>query len=264
MSDYETIELDVSRAGVAVILLNRPDKRNALNAQVISELADAVETLSKNPEARLVLLRGAGTTFSAGADIEWMRAAADYTVHENEEDAYALAEMLRSLNSLPQVTVAMVHGAAMGGGVGLAAACDIAVAVKGTKFAFSEVRLGVIPATISPYIVEAIGPRWARSLFVTGETFDAEFAQRIGLVQHEVADETALEAAVENIARMVFASSPAAIADAKKLVDDVIGREFDSSLSRATAKRLAHRRASTQGREGLAAFLEKRKPSWLG
>lgn len=262
MSEYATIELDVSRAGVAVLLMNRPDKRNAMNAQVIEEMADAFETLSKNPEVRLVILRGAGATFSAGADIDWMRAAANYTVSENEDDAYALAEMLRRLNGLPQVTVAMIKGAAMGGGIGLAAACDIAVAVEGAKFAFSEVRLGIIPATISPYVVEAIGPRYARALFVTGETFDAAFAHQIGLVQYVVADETELEAQVEAIARRVFEASPAAVADAKDLVSDVLGREFDAGLSRATAKRLAHRRASAQGKEGLAAFLEKRKPSW--
>jgi methylglutaconyl-CoA hydratase len=261
---YETIELDVSRAGVAVVLMNRPDKRNAMNAEVIDEMSDAFETLSKNPEVRLVLLRGAGKAFSAGADIEWMRAAADYTVSENEEDAFALAEMLRRLNGLPQVTVAMVHGAAMGGGLGLAAACDIAVAVAGTKFAFSEVRMGIIPATISPYVVEAIGPRWARALFVTGEAFDAAFAQQIGLVQYAVADETEMEATVERIARLVFDASPAAVADAKDLVQAVAGQEFTTGLSRLTAKRLATRRASEQGREGLAAFLEKRNPYWAG
>lgn len=259
---YSTIELDVSRAGVAVVLLNRPDKRNAINAEVIEELADCFETLSKNTEARVVLLRGAGKVFSAGADIDWMRAAADYTVHENEEDAYAMAEMLRRLYSLPQVTIACIHGAAMAGGVGLAAACDVAIAIKGTKFGFSEVRLGIIPATISPYVIEAIGPRWARALFVTGESFDAEFAHRIGLVQYEVADETSMEETVEHLAQLVFEASPAACADAKDLVQAVAGREIDSGLSRLTAKRLAHRRGSPQGREGLAAFLEKRKPNW--
>lgn len=259
---YETIELDVSRAGVAVVLLNRPDKRNALNAQVIEELADCWETLSKNPEVRLVLIRGAGKAFSAGADIEWMRAGADYTQSENEEDAYAMAEMLRRLYGLPQVTVAMVQGAAMAGACGLVAASDIAVAVRGAKFGFTEVRLGIIPATISPYIIDAIGPRQARALFVTGEVFEADFAQQIGLIHHVAADETAMEAIAENIANTVFGNSPAAIADAKDLIQSVTGREIDKDLSHMTAKRLAHVRATTQGKEGLAAFLEKRKPNW--
>jgi methylglutaconyl-CoA hydratase len=262
MAEYEHIEIDVSRAGVAVVLLNRPQRRNAFNAEVISELADCFETLSKNPECRVVLVRGAGPVFSAGADLEWMRAAADYTERENEQDAYAMAEMLRHLNGLPQVTIALIHGAAMGGGAGLAAACDIAVAMKDTRFSFSEVRMGIIPATISPYVVEAIGPRWARALFVTGESFDADFAHRIGLVQYVVADEMEMEQTVEHLASLVFSASPAAVADSKDLVQAVAGQEFSAGLSRLTAKRLAHRRASEQGREGLAAFLEKRKPAW--
>jgi methylglutaconyl-CoA hydratase len=259
---YENIELDVSRAGVAVVMLNRPAKRNAFNAEVIAELFDAFETLSKNPEARVVLIRGAGTIFSAGADIDWMKAAAIYTEKDNEEDAFAMAEMLRKLHSLPQVTIALVHGAAMGGGAGLAAACDVAIAHKDTKFSFSEVRMGIIPATISPYVVEAIGPRWARALFVTGETFDGDFAHQIGLVQYVVADEAEMDTLVEHLAGLVFSASPAAVADAKDLVEDVFGREMDAGLSRLTAKRLAHRRASEQGKEGLSAFLEKRKPNW--
>ncbi|MDZ4761256.1 MAG: enoyl-CoA hydratase-related protein [Alphaproteobacteria bacterium] len=262
MSGYEHIEIDVSRAGVAVVLLNRAHKRNSFNAEVIGELADCFETLSKNPEARLVLLRGAGPVFSAGADIEWMRAAADYSAHENEQDAYAMAEMLRHLNGLPQVTIALIHGAAMGGGVGLAAACDVAIAMAGTRFSFSEVRMGIIPATISPYVVEAIGSRWARALFVTGENFDAEFAHKIGLVQYVVGDESEMEQTVERLAGLVFDASPAAIADCKDLVQTVAGQELTSALSRITAKRLSARRASEQGREGLAAFLEKRKPVW--
>lgn len=259
---YETIELDVSNEGLAVVLMNRPDKRNAMNAQVIEELTDAFETLSKNPEARVVILRGAGKTFSAGADLEWMRAAADYTQSENEEDAYAMAEMLRKLYNLPQVTIAMIQGAAMAGGCGLAAACDIAVAVSGAKFAFSEVRLGIIPATISPYIIEAIGPRWARTLFVTADQFDAEFAQKIGLVQYVAKDETDMEAIVERVTGTVFQNSPAAVADAKDLVTLVTGSIIDKDLSHQTAKKLAHRRVSPQGKEGLGAFLEKRKPNW--
>lgn len=259
---YENIELDVSREGVVVVMLNRPRKRNAFNAEVIAELSDAFETISKNPEVRLVLIRGAGPVFSAGADLEWMRAAADYTAHENEQDAYAMAEMLRRLYQLPQVTITLVHGAAMAGACGLAAAADICIARKDTVFAFSEVKLGIIPATISPYIVGAIGSRWARALFVTAERFDAAFAEKIGLVQFLAEDETAMEKIVEHVAELTFAASPAAVADAKDLVEAVTGQVIDSNLSRLTAKRLAQRRATPQAKEGLAAFLEKRMPNW--
>ena len=171
---YEHILLDVSPEGTAVLTLNRPAKRNALNAEVIAELTDAFEMLSKNHECRLVLLRGNGPVFSAGADLEWMKAAQHYSSGENEEDAYGMAEMLRRLFELPQVTIALLNGAAMAGACGMAAACDIAIAKRGTIFAFSEVKLGIIPATISPYIINAIGPRWARTLFVTGERFEAD------------------------------------------------------------------------------------------
>lgn len=263
MAAYTSINMDVSRAGVAVILLNRPSKRNAFNAEVIGELADAFETLSKTPEVRLVMLRGAGTVFSAGADLEWMKAAADYSEQENEQDAYALAEMLRKLQTLPQATLAVVHGAAMGGGVGLVAACDVAIALESTKFAFTETRLGIIPAAISPYVMDAIGARWARALFVTGESFDGAFAHKIGLVQYTAKDEAELEELTEGIAKMVFQGAPGAIAASKDLVDAVAGQEFGPSLSRLTARRLAQRRASKEGKDGVAAFLEKRKPFWL-
>ena len=259
---YEHILLDVSPEGTAVLTLNRPAKRNALNAEVIAELTDAFEMLSKNPECRLVLLRGNGPVFSAGADLEWMKAAQHYSSGENEEDAYGMAEMLRRLFELPQVTIALLHGAAMAGACGIAAACDIAIAKRGTVFAFSEVKLGIIPATISPYIINAIGPRWARTLFVTGERFEADVAARLGLINHEVEDEMAREKLAEHYAELVYSASPAAIADTKSLVADVTGEVIDASLGRMTAKRLAHRRVSEQGREGLAAFLEKRKPSW--
>lgn len=259
---YEHILLDVSPEGTAVLTLNRPQKRNSFNAEVIAELTDAFETLSKNPECRLVLIRGNGPVFSAGADLEWMKAAAHYTVHENEEDAFGMAEMLRRLFELPQVTIALLHGAAMAGACGVAAACDIAIAKKGTIFSFSEVKLGIIPATISPYIVNAIGPRWARTLFVTAERFEAEVAEKLGLIHHAVEDDAAMEKLVEHYADLVYAASPAAIADTKALVSDVTGEVIDASLGKMTAKRLAHRRVSEQGKEGLAAFLEKRKPNW--
>jgi len=262
MSDASVL-LDVSRAGVAVVTLNRPDKRNAFNAQVIEQLSDVFETLRANTdEARIVFLRGAGKSFSAGADLEWMKAASHYTEAENEDDALALANMLKRLYDLPQMTVALVHGAAMGGGAGLLAACDIGVVMKDTKIRFSEVRLGLTPATISPFVIRAIGPRWARALFTSGEGFDGNFAYQIGLAQYAVENESEMAEIEEHLAKLAFEAAPGAIHDAKKLVDEVADRPIDHALAVHTAKAIAHRRASDEGKEGLAAFLERRKASW--
>jgi methylglutaconyl-CoA hydratase len=263
MAEYKTIVLDASPGGVATILLNRPDQHNAFNAQMVSELSDAFTTLEAADHVRCLLLRGAGKSFSAGADMVWMKAAADYTREENEEDALALAEMLRKLHGLPMMTMALVHGAAMGGGAGLVAACDLAVAQTGANFRFSEVRLGLTPATISPFVIEAIGPRWAKALFVTAESFDADFAHRIGLVQYVAQDAMEMDKLVDHLAGLAFSTAPGAVRDAKALVDDVKGHNMGHDLSRMTASRIAARRVSAEGREGLAAFLERRKPSWV-
>lgn len=262
MQTYNTISLDATPAGVAIVTLNRPDKHNAFNAMVVEELADAFENLRSETQLRLIILRGAGRSFSAGADLTWMQAAADYTQKENEDDAYALAEMLRKLYELPQLTLALVHGACMGGGVGLVAACDVAVAMKDSTFRFSEVRLGITPATISPYVIRAIGPRMAKALFMTGESFDGEYAEAIGLVQYVVETDAELLDMEEYISGLMFHTAPGAVADAKELVHDLTGAPIDSHTSHETAKRIAHRRASEEGREGLASFLEKRKPYW--
>lgn len=262
MSEYQTIKLAATRAGVAVVTMNRPDRHNAFNALVIEELADAFETLRGEDHLRMVILRGAGKSFSAGADLEWMKAAADYSRQENEQDAFALAEMLRKLYELPQMTLALVQGAAMGGGAGLVAACDVVVAMKTAKFRFSEVRLGLTPATISPYVMRAIGSRWAKALFVTGELFDAERAEKIGLVHHVAEDEADMAAIEERLSDMMFDTAPGAVSDAKTLVHDVMSMGVDVHTSHDTAKRIAARRTSDEGREGLSAFLEKRKPSW--
>lgn len=261
-ADYDFIKLDVTRAGVAVVTLNRPDVHNAFNAELIAELTDVFAMISDQPGIRMMILRGEGKSFSAGADLHWMKLAALNTREDNETDAERLAEMLQRLYEMPQMTLALVQGAAMGGGAGLVAACDVAIAMAGTKFAFSEVRLGLTPATISPFVIEAIGPRWARALFVTAEGFDAAYAEKIGLVQYvaQTADEMAeLE---EHIAKLVFSAAPGAVADAKKLVRDVSGRPIDTDLGRKTARRIAARRASEEGKEGVSAFLEKRPPSW--
>lgn len=259
----EPVLLDVSRDGVAEITLNRPDKRNAFDELMIAGLAETFQTLKGADHVRVVYIRGAGATFCAGADLEWMRRQGERPRDDNEADALDTARMFKALHDLPQLTVALVQGAAMGGGAGLVAACDIAIATKSTKFCFSEVRLGLIPATISPYVIEAIGPRWAKALFATAEVFDAAFGEKIGLVHYAVDDETALNAQAEAIAKLAFAAAPGAVADSKALVRAVAqSTAIDDHLLKDVAKRLALRRASDEGREGLAAFLEKRKPGW--
>lgn len=258
----DSVLLDVSPEGVAVVTLNRSEKRNAFDEIVIADLSDRFETLKGADHVRVVFLRGAGETFCAGADIDWMRRSAELSEIGNETDALALARMLQHLHELPQLTVALVHGAAMGGGAGLVAACDVAVATKNTQFRFSEVRLGLTPATISPYVVEAIGARWAKALFATAETFDGAFAEKIGLVQYAVDTLEDQSALAEHLTALVMAAAPGAVADSKALVRYVDGRRIDDGLAKETAKRIAARRVSAEGREGLAAFLEKRKPGW--
>jgi methylglutaconyl-CoA hydratase len=263
MSDpQDTVLLDVSPAGVAVVTLNRPEKRNAFEELMIAGLSDTFETLKGADHVRVVFVRGAGESFCAGADVGWMRRAAEFTELGNETDALTLARMLRHLHELPQLTVALVHGAAMGGGAGLVAACDVAVAVSDTQFRFSEVRLGLTPATISPYVIEAIGPRWARALFASAEGFDGAFAEKIGLVQYAVDGQDELNAMMEHLTGLALAAAPRAVAESKSLVRYVAGHKIDDSLAKETAKRIAQRRSSAEGREGLAAFLEKRKPEW--
>ena len=256
------VELDASPSGVAVVTINRPDKKNAFNAEVIAALSQHFETLRDADGVRIVFLRGAGGAFSAGADLDWMRSAADWTVSENRDDAVLLAEMLLALRELPQFTVALVEGPAFGGGAGLVAACDYAVAAEGAQFAFSEVKLGLVAATISPHVVAAIGPRRAKSLFATGRVFDAAFAEKIGLVDEVVPVAADLDDAMERLSTEIMACAPGAVAASKALVDAVAGVPIDEELLEETAKLIAERRAGEEGQEGVRAFLDKRKPDW--
>ena len=258
----DLVRIEATQAGAATVVMNRPGRKNAFDAGLISAMAEAFETLRGAEGVRVVFLRGAGGAFSAGADLDWMRAAVDRTESDNREDAYAMAHMLKALWDLPQLTVALVEGAAFGGGAGVAAACDVAVAVAGTKFSFSEVKLGLIPATVSPYVVAAVGPRAARGLFATGQVFDAEHALRIGLIGEIAADAAALDAARDRIAGEMLACAPGAVADAKQLVSDVAGEEIDRGLMAETARRIAAARVGAEGQEGVRAFLERRKPAW--
>ena len=255
------VRIEATPEGAATITINSPATKNAFDAQVIAALHQAFETMHGAEGVRIVFLRGEGGTFCAGANLDWMAAAADLSEADNREDAMAMAAMLKTLWDIPALTVALVEGGAFGGGAGLAAACDLAVAVEGTKFSFSEVRLGLIAATISPYVVRAIGPRHARALFATGKVFDAAFAEKIGLVT-EVVPTGELEAVKARLAREVMACAPGAIEDSKRLVDDVFGREIDHGLMEMTARRIAHRRVGDEAKEGVKAFLERRKPSW--
>lgn len=255
------VHIEATPEGVATVTLNRALRRNAFNAELIAALHEAFETLQGAEGVRVVFLRGAGGTFSAGADLEWMRDAIDRTEADNRDDAYQMARMLKSLWDIPALTVALVEGGAFGGGAGLAAACDMAVATSDAKFSFSEVRLGIIAATISPYVVAAVGPREARGLFATGRLFDAAYAEKTGLVTEVVADAAELDAARDRIATNMMACAPGAVAESKRLVDDVAYQPIEDVMDE-TAKRIARIRISDEGQEGVRAFLEKRKPSW--
>jgi methylglutaconyl-CoA hydratase len=258
----DLVHIAATQTGTVTVTMNRPRRRNAFDADLISALEEAFRTLAGAEGVRAIFIRGAGGTFSAGADLDWMRAAADRTESDNRADAYEMAKMLKALYDLPALTVALVDGGAFGGGAGLAAACDLAVATEDARFSFSEVKLGLVAATISPYVIQAIGPRAARALFATARVFDAAYAQRIGLVTDVVADGAALQAAAHRIAADMAACGPQAVEASKRLVDDVYGRVIDHALMELTAHRIAAARVGEEGQEGVRAFLERRKPRW--
>jgi methylglutaconyl-CoA hydratase len=255
--------IEATPDGVATVTINRADRRNAFNAEVIGALREAFETLEGADGVRVIFVTGAGGTFSAGADLEWMRDAADHTEADNREDAMEMARMLKHLHSLPVLTVALVEGAAFGGGAGLAAACDMAIATSEARFAFSEVKLGLVAATVSPYVVAAVGPRRARGLFALGRTFDAADAQRFGLVDMVVDGPAGLAAAKAAIGADAMACGPEAVGESKRLVDHVAGRHIDHGIMTDTAHWIARVRVSPEGQEGVKAFLERRPPNWV-
>jgi methylglutaconyl-CoA hydratase len=257
----ETIEIGIARR-VAVVRLARERVRNAFNETMIAELKAAFEQLGTDGEVRAIVLAARGPAFCAGADLDWMRRMAAYSHEENRRDARALADMLRTVYECPQPVIARVHGDAYAGGMGLLAACDMAFAAAGTHFCLSETRLGLIPATIGPYVIKAIGENAARRYFLTAERFDAAEALRIGLV-HEVMPAERLDARIDEVLDALMQTSVHAVRAAKKLVNDVAGRGVDDALAADTAERIAAIRASDDGREGVRAFLDKRKPRWL-
>ncbi|MDP1698056.1 MAG: enoyl-CoA hydratase-related protein [Xanthomonadaceae bacterium] len=250
-------------AGVCRITLDRPQVHNAFDADLIAELTDALQHADADPEVRAVLLTGRGGTFSAGADLNWMRAMANASEAENRDDSLKLAALMRTLNFLGKPTIARVNGAAYGGGVGLIACCDIAIGVSGAKFALSEVKLGLVPAVISPYVVAAMGARAARRAFITGEVFDAEQAQAVGLLHECVAAEM-LDEAVERCLHWLQKGGPVAQSAAKRLALAMAGMDADTQqrIDSENATLIARLRVSPEGQHGLAAFLDKRAPDW--
>jgi methylglutaconyl-CoA hydratase len=248
--------------GVSTVTLDRPEVRNAFNDEVITELAAVFTELGQREEVRCVVLAGNGPAFCAGADLNWMKRMADYTREENVADAAALAHMLRVIWRCPKPTIARVQGDAYAGGTGLVAVCDIAVSVDTAQFCLSEVKLGLIPATISPYVIRAMGARAAHRYFLTAERFSAAEALRIGFV-HEVVAAGALDAKVAEIAQALVQAGPQAVKACKSLVQDVAGHEISQLLIDRTVQGIADIRVSEEGREGIQSFLGKRKPAWL-
>ena len=259
-----TTTLDIRRPSrfVAEVWLNRPDVRNAFNEGVIAELHAAFTAFAADDELRVIVLGGRGKAFCAGADLAWMRAMAGFDWERNRVDAQALADMLWAVWRCPVPVVGRVHGDCYAGGVGLAAVCDVLVAVDGVDFCLSEARLGLLPATISPYVIRAMGEPAARRYFVTAERFSAAQAQAMGLV-HEVVAVDAFDAKVEEIVAALVANGPMAARACKRLVRDMAGVPIDTALRAETARRIADIRASDEGREGVQSFLDKRKPNWL-
>lgn len=261
MSDPVLLEVD--RRGVATVTLHRPEVHNAFDDQLIALLTTLLGEINGRPDVRAVVLTGAGRSFSSGADINWMRSMAEFGEEQNLEDALRLAELMSVLNNLSKPTVARVNGNAFGGGVGLISCCDIVIAAKQARFSLSEVRLGLVPAVISPYVIAAIGVRNARRFFLTAEPMTTRKARRCGLV-HEIATENHLDDAVDDQVGMLLKGGPVAIRESKELIAMVAGGDLspDETVRRRTAELIAQLRVSEEGQEGLSAFLEKRPARW--
>jgi len=261
MTEHSVLH-NIDERGVVTITLNRPDKRNAFDDRVIAALAQQFEVIGNQAEARVMVLQGSGKHFSAGGDVAWMQRMSSYSDAENKRDAMALATMLRSLAQLPVPTIARVQGAVMGGAVGLVSCCDMVVAASDARFCLSEVKIGLIPATISPYVIAAIGERAARRYFTTAETFTAQRAAQLGLVS-EVVAQAQLDQQTEQLIDAILGNGPEAVRAAKQLVQDVSGKKIDQALLTDTSERIAAIRVSAEGQAGLQAFLNKQPPPWL-
>lgn len=262
-SPYTSILTEVD-GPVGMLTLNKPERHNAFDETLVAEITAGLRELERDARVRVVVLSATGRSFCAGADINWMKRAAAYTPEENLRDARNLATLLATLNELSKPTVARIQGPAYGGGVGLVAACDIAVATFDAQFALTEVKLGIIPAILSPYVIAAIGERYARRYMLGAERFSASEAYRIGLLHEIVPDEAGLDQAVGEIVDALLRNGPQAQAECKALIRVVAGQPIDAATIEETAQRITRVRAGAEGREGLAAFLEKRPPAWLG
>lgn len=261
MSD-NAVRYETDARGVTRITLNRPDKRNAFDADIIRALTDAVKQASEDPACRVIVLAGDGKHFSAGADLNWMKHTATLSADENREDARALAGMLKAIDLSPKPTIARVQGAAFGGAVGLVSACDITIASDDARFCLSEVRLGLAPAAIGPYVIRVLGARQARRYFLTAEEISATRAVDLGLV-HETVTAESLDDTVNRLVDRLLKNSPQALGACKELIARTGHNQPDEALIRYTADLIAHLRTSDEGQEGLSAFLEKRAPSWI-
>jgi methylglutaconyl-CoA hydratase len=259
---YETLKVDKTPAGIALVWLNRPEIRNAFNETMIAEITAAFRALDADADVRAIILAGQGKAFCAGADLNWMKKMAGYTFEQNYDDALGLANMLHTIHTVKKPTLARVHGPAFAGGMGLVAACDIAVAGQSAEFCLSEVKLGLVPATISPYVIAAMGGRAAYRYMLTAEPFEAAEAYRIGFVQ-EIAQDDELDAVINQILGHLVLGSPAAHTTTKDLIRSVRGQPLGPDLIKDTATRIAAARASDEGKEGIRSFLEKRKPAWV-
>ncbi len=248
---------------IGLVTLNNPDKHNAFDDVLIADLTTALKALDASPEVRVVILSAVGKSFSAGADLNWMKRMAAYTQEENLRDAMGLATLMRTLHDLTKPTIARVQGAAFGGGVGLVACCDIAIGTVRAAFSLSETKIGLIPAVISPYVIAAMGERAAHRYFLTAEKFDAAEAFRLGLLHDLAQDDDELDDKINDVVTALLGCSPQAVAEAKQLIAAVANRPIDDALIADTAARIARVRVSEEGREGLSAFLEKRKARWV-
>jgi methylglutaconyl-CoA hydratase len=255
-----TLKINITHR-VAIVWMTRAEVRNAFNETTIAEMTEAFRTLGADPEVRTIVLAAEGPAFCAGADLDWMRRMAQYSHEENCADALKLATMLRTIHECPKPVIARVHGPAFAGGVGLGAACDIAIASLNAEFCLSETKLGLVPATIAPYVMRAMGPNQARRYFLTAEKFDASEAFRIGLV-HNIAPLEELDTTINELLGTLMLTSAQAVTEAKRLVRDLAFRPIDDAVVADTAERIAAVRQSADGREGIASFLEKRKPRW--
>jgi len=259
---YQSILIEVD-GPLGILTLNKPERHNAFDEMLIAEITAGLWELEAHPKVRAIVLSSTGKSFCAGADLNWMKRAANFSAEQNLVDARKLATLVSTLNELSKPTVARIQGPAYGGGVGLIAACDIAIATFEAQFALTEVKLGIIPAVISPYVIAAIGERYARRYMLTAERFSASEAYRIGLVHEIVPDEAALDEAVGEVVEALLKNGPKAQGECKALIRIVSGQPIDEATIEETAQRITRVRASAEGKEGLAAFLEKRRPNWL-